>query len=169
MDESGNPEAPEETVNHLRKLEDRLKAFTQYLDDNDPQTEDYKAAEALADDAREQIKSDLLQLKAEVDLFTQVSTSVSRKDTQASAAGQIQQQLLSGRNIKGSNQEARYIKAVSLQYGLLRNLYNQSVAIRPDNDQDFDVNLGELDDDVDEIVDPLAGLRDADDDVYELG
>ncbi|MEL7188444.1 MAG: cell division protein FtsZ [Pseudomonadota bacterium] len=30
-------------------------------------------------------------------------------------------------------------------------------------------DMGELDDDVDEIVDPLAGLRDADDEVYDLG
>lgn len=91
---------------------------------------------AEAEQMQGMVKSQLERLSAEYDLFVTLRNRHTAPGD-SSQTDDLYRQVLKDRGITGSHKAARYIKAVSLQYAVLRELYDTTAKIAPDREGAF--------------------------------
>lgn len=144
--DSGELKSHTDTKHYYDYLDSRIRLYQDSLTSKRLSKKNRQELEVETQEIQRIVKTDLERLGAEYGLFVQSASQ--RVETPGLTTRSIAnendsryREILSARNIKGSDKAARYIKSMSLQYAMLRSLYEASTTGAADPDPMFTANM----------------------------
>ena len=143
MGEHNQLESHAATAHYYNTLHERSQLLNEMLQSDALTDDDRVGIQAQTEEIQKRVKSDLNRLEAEYSLFTRIKQQRDLVNESQAAAGtdKLYMQLLQQRGISGSGKTAKYIRAMTLQYAVLSNLYRESTASVADADGEFADNM----------------------------